>query len=173
LRGTPKERSALAAILQAERISFLQLWPANLADADVIRSWQKLPLTRLELVDAKFGVDEFEAIAELHGLTDLQLTHVGIDDVGFQRLQRLTELTRLTLNGGRTDDPSISDEGLKGVEKFTKLTYLDLRCHAVTDRGIEHLKTCSQLQEVFLEETKVTEAGVKKLAAALPRCKIH
>lgn len=173
LRGTPKERSALAAILQAERISFLQLWPANLADADVIRSWQTLPLTRLELVDAKFGVDEFEAIAELHGLTDLQLTHVGIDDVGFQRLQRLTELTRLTLNGGRTDDPSISDEGLKGVEKFTKLTYLDLRCHAVTDRGIEHLKTCSQLQEVFLEETKVTEAGVKKLAAALPRCKIH
>ena len=42
----------------------------------------------------------------------------------------------------------------------------------VTDAGLVHLKGLSKLQTLFLQGTKVTDAGVKKLQAALPKCRI-
>ena len=42
----------------------------------------------------------------------------------------------------------------------------------VTDAGLVHLKGLSKLQMLSLSYTKVTDAGVKKLQAALPKCKI-
>jgi hypothetical protein len=43
----------------------------------------------------------------------------------------------------------------------------------VTDVGLEHLKGLNKLQTLGLAETKVTDAGVKKLQQALPKCKIE
>jgi len=37
--------------------------------------------------------------------------------------------------------------------------------------GLEHVAGCPKLGLVNLKKTKVTEAGVKKLAAALPACR--
>lgn len=39
--------------------------------------------------------------------------------------------------------------------------------------GVAQLKEFSELQYVNLNKTSVTEAAVKKLAAALPKCKIE
>jgi hypothetical protein len=43
----------------------------------------------------------------------------------------------------------------------------------MTDKGLEHLKGLTQLQMLFLRETKVTDQGVKKLQQALPKCNIQ
>ena len=40
---------------------------------------------------------------------------------------------------------------------------------AVTDAGLTHLYPLTELEKVHLKLTKVTEAGVKQLAAALPK----
>ena len=42
----------------------------------------------------------------------------------------------------------------------------------VTDAGLVHLKGMTNLQTLDLSFTNVTAAGVKKLQAALPKCKI-
>jgi hypothetical protein len=43
----------------------------------------------------------------------------------------------------------------------------------VSDAGLETLAGFPSLTWVMAKNTKVTEAGVKKLAAALPGCKIE
>ncbi len=42
----------------------------------------------------------------------------------------------------------------------------------ITDAGLVHLKGLTNLKTLWLFSTKVTDAGVKKLQAALPKCKI-
>ena len=41
-----------------------------------------------------------------------------------------------------------------------------------TDAGLEHLKGLSNLQELYLGKTQVTDEGIKKLQQALPNCEI-
>ena len=42
----------------------------------------------------------------------------------------------------------------------------------VADAGLVHLEGLTHLQYLNVNRTKVTDAGVKKLQAALPHCKI-
>jgi hypothetical protein len=42
----------------------------------------------------------------------------------------------------------------------------------VTDARLEHLKGLTSLQSLYLQKPKVTDAGVKDLQSALPKCKI-
>ena len=43
----------------------------------------------------------------------------------------------------------------------------------VTDPGLMHLKGLTNLRILYLERTKVTDAGEEKLQAALPKCRIR
>ena len=45
--------------------------------------------------------------------------------------------------------------------------------YKLTDTGLVHLKGLTNLQSLSLISTKVTDAGVKDLQAALPNCKIE
>ena len=53
----------------------------------------------------------------------------------------------------------------------TQLQYLSLNS-TVTDGGLEHLRGLSQLQELSLHNTQVTDAGVNELKE-LPNVKIN
>jgi hypothetical protein len=50
---------------------------------------------------------------------------------------------------------------------------LMLKNMKVSDAGLENLKGLAALKELNLTGSKVTADGVKKLAAALPKCKIE
>jgi hypothetical protein len=54
-----------------------------------------------------------------------------------------------------------------------RLTYACLAAPGVTDAGLVHLTGLKALQQLDLRGSKVTEAGVKKLAATLPKCRIE
>ena len=42
----------------------------------------------------------------------------------------------------------------------------------ITDAGLAHLKGLTKLKRISLEETQVTDAGVKALQKALPDCEV-
>jgi len=42
-----------------------------------------------------------------------------------------------------------------------------------TDAGLEHLKGLTQLEQLWLDGTQVTDAGVEKLNQALPKCNFN
>jgi hypothetical protein len=67
----------------------------------------------------------------------------------------------------------VDDAALENLRGITRLDALYLNGHPVTDAGLEHLTGHTRLKWLDLKgNTKVTEAGVKKLAVALPGCKI-
>ena len=63
--------------------------------------------------------------------------------------------------------------GLFHLKGLTKLDQLILDDTKVTDAGLAHLKELTKLRYLSLSNTKVTDAGVKQLQQALPNCKIR
>ena len=86
--------------------------------------------------------------------------------VGVLKVRQVTVLSRYNL----------TDAGLwhlKGLlERLTNLKELFLTDTNVTDAGLEHLQGLTNLRYLDVSATKVTDAGVKKLQQALPNCKI-
>ena len=71
--------------------------------------------------------------------------------------------------------PETTDEQLaKTVKRLTKLERLALvgTLTKVTDAGLEHLKGLTNLEGLWLDHTKVTDADVARLKQALPDCQI-
>jgi Leucine-rich repeat (LRR) protein len=94
--------------------------------------------------------------------------HRGVDDAGLAHFQDSKNLTFLNLNGTR-----VTDTGLAHFKNSKNLKYLLLNGVEVSDAGLETFAGCQRLGFADLKGTKVSEAGVKKLAAALPQCKIE
>ena len=69
-------------------------------------------------------------------------------------------------------DTNVTDAGLVHLKGLTELQKLWLSATKVTDAGLVHLTGLTNLQTLYLSSTDVTDAGVKKLQAALPKCKI-
>jgi hypothetical protein len=55
---------------------------------------------------------------------------------------------------------------------LSELRDLSLHATQVTDAGLEHLAGLTQLTTLYLSDTHVTAAGVANLQQALPNCKI-
>lgn len=67
----------------------------------------------------------------------------------------------------------VTDAALVQFKECTHLKELTLHGTGVTDVGVAQLPHFAELQYVNLNQTPVTEAAVKKLAAALPKCKVE
>jgi hypothetical protein len=62
---------------------------------------------------------------------------------------------------------------LKELKKLKQLTTPVLGQTAVTDAGLKELKELKQMEEMILTACEnVTDAGVRHLQEALPKCKI-
>src|SRR5262245_25713181 len=54
--------------------------------------------------------------------------------------------------------------------KLSKLEVLSLSDPQITDLALAHLQALKQLKTLRLENTRVSDAGLKKLREALPKC---
>ncbi len=128
-------------------------------------------LTKLEYLDlnssAVSGDDlaRLKALPKLHTLL-LQGTRVGDD--GMANLKSIASLRLLDV--GYTN---VGDAELAQLKARTDLERLSLDGTTVSDGGLAHLTDLKGLRKLHLKSTKVTAAGVKKLAAALPECRIE
>ena len=59
------------------------------------------------------------------------------------------------------------------LKDLKSLGRLELAGTRVTDEALPHLCGLTSLRSLTLQSTRVTTEGVKKLAAALPQCKIE
>jgi Leucine-rich repeat (LRR) protein len=140
----------------AEKLSELTL--GRIEEGD----WSSLAnLTGLTVLELDFsgitdtGMKHLKHLAKLQSLI-LELT--SITDAALEHLQPLTQLQELQLRG-----TGITDAGLKRLKPLTQLQSLDIGATGITDAGLEHLKPMTQLQSLFLDNTGITDAGLEHL----------
>jgi hypothetical protein len=144
-------------------------------------------------LDGDWAYDEgVSQLAGLRGLTTLSLFNAHVTDEGLAHLARLQKLRKLDLGGneisGRglihlTDLPELESLGLSHVDGISDEDLLILRyCPAIrelnlfsttiADGVIQYLANLSNLRELNVASTGITEEGVTALHRALPKCRI-
>jgi hypothetical protein len=74
----------------------------------------------------------------------------------------------LDLSGQGTTDEVLAES----VKRLTNLKELSLRNTQVTDAGLVHLKRLTNLKFLWLHRTQISDTGILELRKALPNCKI-
>jgi hypothetical protein len=129
------------------------------------------PLVNLEALDLLNTGSGAAAFPRLKGMTKLKWLDArvaGADDAALAGFAALPALENLNLEFGG----DITDGGLAALRGKTSLKFLGLGSTNVTDAAVPHLVTLTGLTSLELSGTKVTEAGLRRLREALPRCEV-
>lgn len=127
-------------------------------------------LKRLDL-SSRFVTDEIVGqLQEMKSLEMLDLHDHRLSDEGLRKLSELTSLRQLNLSLGlekyrkNYTDP-ISDRGLEYLTRCRELQDLRLWGTAVTDAGLQQVAKLTQLRKLYLGGTKVSASGLAALGA--------
>ncbi len=82
-----------------------------------------------------------------------------------------SEVTEVELNLAAEDDEIAVFIG--SIEDFPYLTELRLCTPSLTDAGLAKLKGLTQLKDLTLLESNVSNTGIADIQKALPNCKIY
>ncbi|MEX2176886.1 MAG: hypothetical protein WD872_21140 [Pirellulaceae bacterium] len=139
-------------------------------------------LRTLALRWADLGTSDFEVLARLEGIEELNLSETPITDADLALIGRIEPLQRLDLHHTKITDAgmkelaglpnleqlwlsgtTIGDEGIALLRGHPKLWDLDL-CHTkITDKSLVHVAAIPQLAELDLAMTTVTDRGLVHL----------
>lgn len=186
--------SPMSGTLTALKLMELSLTPSVM---DTVKKFRVLKAFGFSMM----GVDDdlLTRLKELPALNDLSLGYTRKSKLTVKGVGIITSLplTSLSVSMGPSEGPRSrdwskavatmpkletlkvavgTDEALADVARCPKLQSLMIEFCGVTDAGIEHLKALTTLRNLTLKRSpnfKVTEAGLRKLAAALPKCQIN
>jgi hypothetical protein len=68
---------------------------------------------------------------------------------------------------------AVREAGLVHLNGTTNLGELDLGATRLTNGGLEHLQGLANLRMLVLTSTPVTDEGVKEFERALPNCRVY
>ena len=129
--------------------------PAGLALLAEILTLEKLSLYQVNAEGAALGDVAIRSAAGLPALRDLSVDECGTTDEGAKLLERLPQLTALSLRG----EGRLTDEALNSIGKLPHLKSLRLASYLATERlgrmrfsadGIRHLSGLTNLETLSL-----------------------
>ncbi len=106
-------------------------------------------------------------IATLSGLVELFITG-PFTDAGLAHWRSLRNVRTLAI-----DSESVSGEGVANVATLGELNRLWLNTPRLSDDVVEALLGCSALEMLMITSSSLSEAGLQKLRAGLPKCSVH
>jgi len=127
----------------------------------------------LESLDIGYGQVTDVGLAQLTApnLKELAIGGNKLTDNGLQALRRMTALIDLDLSGAQRTDSglwsiSLTEPGLDTISMLRELRHLRLNGTAVTDLGIEKLKSLSHLERLDLQLCgRITDGAVAAIVA--------
>lgn len=181
------------------RFNYLDIGGTNLSDETLDHVIALEKLETLSLTGTLVSDEGLKKVAQLHRLTSLSLAQTPrITGFGMQHLAELEHLETLKLGSagnGKTIKPlelqehlpqlkqltfldlswlNVTDDVMKSVGQMTSLEHLNLGETQVADTSLQHLSALRNLKHVFLSRnTRVTEAGLRKLNELLPECDVQ
>ncbi|MDX1924873.1 MAG: hypothetical protein SFV81_00065 [Pirellulaceae bacterium] len=102
---------------------------------------------------------EFELLDFHSGVRRIYLRNCDIDDKSLKRLEGLTQLQYLSLEGSK-----ISGDGLAVLRSLPQLKSLSLNGTRITDESLKHLLGVKNLTILLLNDTSVSDNGTATLA---------
>ncbi len=200
---TLREQSQIIADLQSiGHVTFAheigRVRPATPPGPEVLRrvfgNYAFSELVQIQIDDERATDDTLARIATLPGTLSLILTSDNITDRGLAHIARMSELSALELESrsvtadgyarlrtvklmalifrGRNNRQRVDDSWILRLADLTRVRYLYLDDTRVTDAGLAELHRAKGLQGLWLSGTHATAEGVNRLQAALPNCKI-
>ena len=181
----------LRTLENEDALKVLDLSNNNITDAGLAYVGQT---TQLEALYLSGNLLSEKGIAHLKGLHNLESLGLGseVTNTALVHLAGLTKLKWLGLEWGKFNDLGLESlEQMKGIEvldlrkvsgvngsgfvylkQMTNLRELWLQNTSVTDESLVHLEGLTNLQRLDLTYTRVTEQGVSNLKAKLPNCEV-
>ncbi len=156
---TREELANLAIEIEKNSIPGLFLRLRKEIDEDVLAELSGLTELQLLIVNERNLTDRGLAhLSTLTGLRILSLTGTGITDEGLWHLEGLDRIEELNLA-----QTAVTDAGLGALGRMENLAWLDLRDTAVTGTGLASLKGSDRLQCIGLRGTAVDDQGIESL----------
>ncbi|WP_164102272.1 leucine-rich repeat domain-containing protein [Candidatus Laterigemmans baculatus] len=155
-------RDMLQHLRSLPRLQVLKLdrTPVNDDDLSVIRSLSQLQ--KLHLGRAAEVTDEGVAsLSQLRDLEYLELNYTRLTDKSVEALSRLPRLSVLRLSGQFSDD-SLRHVG--GMAQLRELTLGGVERTGISNEGLVHLRGLTDLEELNLYNSRVTEEGLRHLS---------
>jgi len=151
-------------------VAYASLYGVRVLDAELkgLNYVEKLWLVGPEINDS-----HLLNLKKLSHLEELWLIATNITDTGLEQLKGSTNLKKLILMGV-PDNPA--DRRTLISEHLSHLSFqgpLDFGRTQITDAGLAHLKGLTNLQELKLIYTPVTDEGIADLRRALPNCNLY
>ncbi len=159
------EQTTMFAGLKKLKIAILSGTSVSLPT--VLRLASIPTIEEIHLADTPVNDEGLKVLSKITRLRLLTIANTSVTDVAINSLGGHPALEDLNLHGTRA-----SHQAAAALAKCPKLEKLFLSATQVTDDSLQALESCRTLRELTLTDTSVSKAGVQKLAAALPMCKI-
>jgi hypothetical protein len=177
----------LAPLTDLTHLSFgSNMFGSDLSDRGLTRvgdlaSLETLLLPCPRLTDV--GIASLERVTRLKSLS---LSRTGVTLAGLRRLAPLEGLVYIDVPEAvgleyvglfprleTVYDFGATDPELDYLGSLPRLKVLGIESSAVTDSGGRFLARLTTLQQLYLYQTKITEAGFSELRRALPNCQLN
>jgi internalin A len=182
----------LVSLIELRTLKVLELNNTGITDSGLKNLKELSQLRVLSLAGTPITDDGMKCLEGLTALRDLNLQGTQITDDGIKRLKNLKNLRGLYLQtqleakysdnvvehlGAFTQLRGLSlicsDAALPRLKPLKKLRYLTACSNRITDNGLEALKSLDQLKELYLYDTKISQASFDELQKARPNMKIN
>jgi predicted Ser/Thr protein kinase len=168
LRGTAVTDTGLANFRNCTGLATLGLGHAGVTDDGLAFLKNCTGLRDAYLNGTRVTDAGLAHLAGRTGLLVLSLSDTKVTDAGLAHLAGCTGLTYLHIaNTGATDT------GLAGLRDLKGLADLNLSGTGVTDASLGTLAGFAGLTKLYVGGTRLSPMGMKKIAAALPRCRVE
>jgi hypothetical protein len=145
---------------------------ANIRNLDFLAD-----MTGLEVLNSE-GISPLvkdKDLAQINGMAKLKTlivvsqvhTNSELTDKVFAVIKELRQLEQL-----RLCNCSITDDGVRLLDRHPALRFVDFWQTTVGDAGIASLVSLPKLEQVAVQATHVTDAGVKAFQAKAPKCRV-
>ena len=178
---------------RSRELTELSVQGARLIQADV-QALAGMDLIGGLSIECGLEDESLTSLSKLSKLTSLNLSNSpGITDAGTAQLEVLKQLRDIVLIGCSVGDEScktlatldnlesvrlsrtrLTDKGVEALTSLKSLKRLELYdCNRLSDEGLESLARIGSLSDLQIQNNpQLTEAAVRKLQAALPKCRI-
>jgi hypothetical protein len=124
-------------------------------------------VTKVDLSGRQIDDDALLSLTGLTHLTELYLDGTALTDASTSAFRSMPELRTLSLKY-----TGVSDAGVEAFSTLPNLRSLILTGTKLSDAAVLHFAKMPRLSELYVRWTRLSDSGARKLADALPNCKI-